>query len=75
MKAAVLCVYLARNHPLADGNKRAAYLSLLEFVERNGRTWRTSPDDPDETVHTIEGVAAGEIAEAALVDWIRSRLG
>ena len=25
-KAAVLCVRLARNHPLPDGNKRVAYL-------------------------------------------------
>jgi death on curing protein len=74
MKAAVLCVRLARNHPLPDGNKRAAYLSLLEFVERNGHRWHTSPADPDDTVRTIEGVAAGEIAETALAEWIRGRL-
>ena len=35
-KAAVLCVRLARNHPLPDGNKRVAYLALLEFLARNG---------------------------------------
>lgn len=35
-KAAVLCSRLARNHPLPDGNKRTAYLCLIEFVERNG---------------------------------------
>lgn len=35
-KAAVLCSHLVRNHSLPDGNKRAAYLCLVEFVERNG---------------------------------------
>lgn len=75
MKAAVLCSRLARNHPLLDGNKRAAYLSLLEFVERNGQSWRRSPDDPDETVRIMEAVAANEITEPDLADWIRGRLG
>ena len=30
-KAALLCVRLARNHPLPYGNKRVAYLALVEF--------------------------------------------
>ena len=34
-KAAVLCVRLARNHPLPDGNKRVAYLAMVEFLARN----------------------------------------
>ncbi len=33
-KAAVLCVRLARNHPLPDGNKRVAYLAPLEISWR-----------------------------------------
>lgn len=32
-KAAVLLVRLARNHPLLDGNKRAAWVALRLFVE------------------------------------------
>jgi death on curing protein len=74
MKAAVLCARLARNHPLPDGNKRAAYLSMLEFIARNGHAWRGSPHDPDETVHVIEAVAANEVSEPDLADWIRGRL-
>jgi death on curing protein len=74
MKAAVLCARLARNHPLPDGNKRAAYLSLLEYIERNGRTWRKSPHDPDETVQVMEAVAANELSESDLAEWIRGRL-
>jgi death-on-curing protein len=38
-KAAVLCVRLARNHPLPDGNKRVAYLAMLEFLARNHLEW------------------------------------
>ena len=33
-KAAVLLVRLAKNHPLLDGNKRAAWVILRLFVER-----------------------------------------
>lgn len=69
-KAAVLCVRLARNHPLPDGNKRVAYLPLLEFLARNDVEW--VPPSVDETVATIDRVAAGTIAERELADWIRT---
>ena len=76
-KAAVLCSRLARNHPLPDGNKRCAFLSLVEFLERNG--YRFEPlesEDPDETVASqIEALAAGTLDEGDfgrwLVDWVR----
>lgn len=69
-KAAVLCVRLARNHPLPDGNKRVAYLALFEFMARNGIEW--VPPTVDETVATIERVAAGTISERELADWLRA---
>jgi death-on-curing protein len=68
-KAAVLCVRLARNHPLPDGNKRVAYLALLEFLARNGVAW--TPPSVEETVATIEEVAAGRISERELAEWLR----
>jgi death on curing protein len=68
----VLCVHLARNHPLPDGNKRVAYLALLEFLARNGVEW--TPPTVDETVATIEGVAAGPVSERELADWLRTAL-
>jgi death-on-curing protein len=70
-KAAVLCVRLARNHPLPDGNKRVAYLALVEFLARNGVEWE--PPSVDETVAVIEGVAAGSITERELADWVGVR--
>jgi death-on-curing protein len=68
-KAAVLCVRLARNHPLPDGNKRVAYLAMLEFLARNQIHW--TPPSVTETVSTIEGVAAGQITEEELANWLR----
>jgi prophage maintenance system killer protein len=47
-KAAVVCARLARNHPLPDGNKRVAYLALLEFLARNEVDW--APPSVEETV-------------------------
>ena len=35
-KAAVFLVRLAKNHPLPDGNKRAAWVAMRLFVEING---------------------------------------
>lgn len=69
-KAAVLCVRLARNHPLPDGNKRVAYLALVEFLARNEIEW--APPSVEETVAMIEGVAAGKVAERELADWLRT---
>jgi death on curing protein len=40
VKAAVLCSRLVRNHPLPDGNKRVAYLCMIELIRRNGGEWR-----------------------------------
>ena len=66
----VLCVRLARNHPLPDGNKRVAYVAMLEFLARNEIDWM-SPS-VGETVATSEGVAAGTISEQELADWLRA---
>ena len=69
-KAAVLCVRLARNHPLPDGNKRVAYLALVEFLARNRVEWK--PPSVEETGAVIEGVAAGKVTERELAGWLRA---
>ncbi|MEX0665420.1 MAG: Fic family protein [Acidimicrobiia bacterium] len=38
-KAAVLTCRLAWNHPLPDGNKRAAWAALVMFADLNGGAW------------------------------------
>jgi death-on-curing protein len=77
-KAAVLTSRLCRNHPLIDGNKRVAYLALREFVARNGYEWIPPPaDDPsgDETVKIMWDLAAGQLSELELTDWVAQRIG
>jgi death-on-curing protein len=73
-KVAVLGWHLVKNHPLPDGNKRCAFLSMVEFVERNGRTWTRSANDPDETDRIIRSVAAGSLRQEELRDWVAQRI-
>jgi len=42
-KAAVLNCRLAWNHPLPDGNKRAAWAALVMFIDLNGGQWNPRP--------------------------------
>lgn len=73
-KAAVLCWRLARNHPLPDGNKRAAWISLVMFIDINRGRWDPDPPDIDDVEKTMVAVAAGEINEQTLAVWIRERV-
>lgn len=72
-KAAVLVVRLAKNHPLPDGNKRAAWVSMRMFVAVNGWLWRTQPDI-DEAEAVVLAIAAGELDEAGAAAWLRQFL-
>lgn len=72
-KAAVLLVRLAKNHPLPDGNKRAAWVSLRLFVEINDWTWRTAPC-VDEAEQAVLAVAAGSWGESDAAAWLRGHL-
>jgi death on curing protein len=68
-KAAVLIVRLARNHPLPDGNKRAAWVSLRLFVDINDWTWAPRPDI-DEAEAAVLAIAAGEWDERTTASWL-----
>ena len=74
-RTAVLVCRLSWNHPLPDGNKRAAWASLLMFVEMNGGRWEPDPPDTDEAVSAMVAVAANEMDEAQLAAWLRERVG
>jgi death on curing protein len=58
-KAQVLLVHLTKNHPLPDGNKRAAYLAMIEFLARNGR--RFVATDVDATIDMMVKIAGSEV--------------
>ncbi len=61
---------LAKNHAFVDGNKRAAFLATGLFLALNG--YRLTATQADATL-TVLALAAGEIDEAALANWIRER--
>jgi death on curing protein len=60
---------LAKNHAFIDGNKRVALLAIRAFLFRNGFSFK--PEEV-ETVTFMEGLAAGEVTEKLLSDWIRA---
>jgi death-on-curing protein len=80
VKAARLCAHLAKNHPLPDGNKRLAFVAMVEFLERNGYDW-TPPEgdwDGEVTERMILAVASGPLTDESIDDlarWVRNCTG
>jgi death-on-curing protein len=73
-KAAILCCRLAWNHPLPDGNKRASWAALLLFIDLNDGVWDPDPPDVDQAEAAMMAVAAGEVDEDWVADWLRERI-
>jgi death on curing protein len=72
-KAAILVERLARNHPLPDGNKRAAWVALRVFVEINDWTWQPYPS-VDEAERAVLAIAAGEWDHPQISRWLTGYL-
>ena len=66
--AAAYAYGIARNHPFVDGNKRAAFVSLVAFLRLNGIAF--GPDKAQSLV-IIQDLAAGIVDEGGLTRWIR----
>src|SRR5690606_22989550 len=62
---------LAKNHPFVDGNKRVAFLALGLFLALNGQRLAAEQSD---AVGTMLALAAGELDESGLVEWVRANL-
>lgn len=62
-----------KNHPLPDGNKRAAWVSLRLFVELNRWSWEPKPGI-DDAERAVLAVASGEWDEIATAAWLRRHL-
>ncbi len=69
----MLIVRLARNHPLPDGNKRAAWVSLRLFVDINGWAWDPQPS-VDEAEAAVVAVAGGDWDETDTAAWLSEHL-
>ena len=62
---------LARDHPFVDGNKRVAFLAMAVFLGLNGK----AIECPEAEVVTVMlALAAGELSEDDLADWLRPRM-
>ena len=63
---------IARNHPFVDGNKRTAAVIMETFLVLNGHALTASDA---ELVVAILALAAGELSEEELADWVRGHGG
>src|SRR5215467_12465484 len=74
-KAAILCARIIQDHPLPDGNKRTAFLCMVEFIERNGRRFELGAADTAQHVaDVLVALASHEISERAFVAWVGARI-
>lgn len=62
---------LSRNHPFIDGNKRTGFVAIELFLGLNG--WMLLADDAA-CVLTMWAMAAGELDERLLADWLRAHM-
>ena len=62
---------LAKNHPFNDANKRTAFIAMRLFLKLNGYDLSASPEDK---YKTIIRVAASDMSEDEIADWIRTNL-
>jgi death-on-curing protein len=62
---------LSRNHAFVDGNKRTAFLAIVTFLGLNDLEF-VVPEP--EAVVVMLALAAGEIDEAGLAQWIADKL-
>jgi death-on-curing protein len=67
--AAAYSFGLAKNHPFVDGNKRAAFIAAALFLRLNG--FRLKGDEAAAAV-MILGLAANDVSESELADWLRA---
>jgi death-on-curing protein len=66
--AAAYAFGLAKNHAFVDGNKRAAFMTMVVFLRKNDVGF--APNQAHATTITIS-LAAGEVSEQSLARWIR----
>ena len=66
--AAALAYGIRRSHPFADGNKRAAWLTMQAFLAANHVEVAV---DPADAVACMVKLANGELREWELAGWLR----
>jgi death-on-curing protein len=69
--AAAYAFGLSSNHPFRDGNKRVSFLAAVVFLGLNGLDFVATDE---EVVEKSLALAAGELEEVDLAEWIRSKI-
>jgi death-on-curing protein len=69
--AAAYAYGIARNHPFVDGNKRTALIVARLFLLLNGMDLVATQE---EKYSTFLALAAGELSEENLANWVRTHL-
>ncbi|MGO9125912.1 MAG: type II toxin-antitoxin system death-on-curing family toxin [Terriglobales bacterium] len=69
--AAAYCFGLVRDHPFNDGNKRAGFLAVGLFLSLNGYELQADQADAAETILLV---AAGQLSEESLTNWIAKHI-
>ena len=69
--AAAYLFHIAQNHPFVDGNKRAAVMAALVFLQINGITHMPAPQELETTTRRV---AAGELNKKALTKWMQNQI-
>ncbi len=68
--AAAYAYGIARNHPFVDGNKRTAFVVCMLFLRLNGIEIVATQE---EKYKVFLALAAGELSEPELAEWLASR--
>lgn len=69
--AAAYAFGIVKNHPFIDGNKRTGYVVMETFLIRNNITLTATKEDK---YLTFINLAAGDLSEEELAEWIRGKL-
>ena len=68
--AAAYAFHICKNHPFADGNKRAAFATMVAFLVINGWVLNATNDEVEQTILTL---ASGQMSKEALTAWVTDR--
>lgn len=62
---------MIRSQPFVDGSKRVGLVAMVAFLDRNG--YELTASDA-EVVEVVLSVAAGDLTEPALAEWVAPRV-
>lgn len=67
-KAAAYGFHVCKNHPFVDGNKRAAFVLMDIFLQKNGREIVANEE---EAYSMMMSLASGKLTKAQLSKWLK----